>query len=408
MHVRPYLPALLLLVAGFGALRYRRASSTAEAPPALAVTAAVTAIPIELGSGRPESDAAPRTVHGGPARRHRAVGHGPNAARVLWERQVGGAVAAQITVSADGATLYAVTLTGDLVALSAANGEERWRRAQGNRVYSAPLVASSGLLVFGRDGGAVVAVGADGTPKWHFETEADCDVAVVEVEGGGFVTACGRQIVSLRRDGTLRAEARLPKKVFSTPAATADRIVLGAQDGHVRALSLPMLLPLWDTALGADVDGGVVLADDGSVFVGTDAGEVVRLDPEGALAWRTRIGHFVRGALSVARNGDVLAGAMGPEPALVRLRGGNGEVRFRASTRGTGANEFGIRGGALEDDAGRLYFGAQDDAAYALDASGALLFRYETKGDVDAPLTLLPNGSLVIAADDGTVTCLAP
>ena len=407
MPVRPFLPALLLLVAGVGALQYRRAAPRLVAPTAPALVASSVPIPIELGSGRPETEAAPRTVHGGPARRHRAVGHGPTAARVLWERQLGGAIEAQVTVSADGTTLYAVTLAGDLVALAAATGEERWRRAHGQRVYSAPLVASDGSLVFGRDGGAVVAVAADGTPKWHFEAAADCDVAVVEVDGG-FVTACGSQVVSLRHDGTLRAEALLPKKVFSTPAATNDRIVVGAQDGHVRALSVPLLLPLWDTALGADVDGGVALADDGSVLVGTDGGDVVHLDAKGTVAWRTHVGHFVRGALSVARNGDVLAGAMGPEPALVRLRGDTGEVRFRASTRGTGANEFGIRGGALEDDVGHLYFGAQDDAAYALDASGALLFRYETKGDVDAPLTLLPDGRLVIAAEDGSVVCLAP
>ncbi len=407
MHVQPYLPLLLLLIAGAGALQYRRAApgSHAQGPPAPVLSAA--AAPVEVGSGLPEGSGAPRSLHGGPARRHRAVGQGPSAARVLWQRQLGAAVEAQITASADGATLYAVTLGGDLVALSAATGEERWRRHHGQRMYSAPTVASD-LVVFGHDGGAVVAVGFDGTPKWKLETEQDCDVPVLDRDDGGFVTACGRQVLSLRHDGTLRAEAQLPKKVFSAPAATADRVVLGSQDGHVRALSLPLLLPMWDTALGADVDGGIALGDDGAVFAGTDAGDVVKLDAQGAIAWRTRVGHFVRGALSVARNGDVLAGAMGPEPALVRLRGETGEIRFRAATRGTGANEFGIRGGALEDDLGRLYFGAQDDAVYALEPEGALRFRFEMQGDVDAPLTLLPDGRLVIAAEDGSVVCLAP
>lgn len=388
-------------------MQYRRAASRAvqREQPALAMPAA--SVPLELGSGRPESNGPPHSVHGGSARRHRAAGRGPESARVLWQRQLGSAIEAQVTVSHDGATLYAVTLGGDLVALATATGEERWRRNQGQRVYSAPT-ATADLVVFGRDGGAVVAVGLDGAPKWKLETEQDCDVPVLDLPDGGFVAACGRQLVSLRHDGTLRAEAQLPKKVFSVPAGTADRVVLGAQDGHVRALSLPLLLPLWDTALGADVDGGIALDDDGTVFAGTDGGDVVKLDAQGAVVWRTHVGHFVRGALSVARNGDVLAGAMGPEPALVRLRGDTGEVRFRAATRGTGANEFGIRGGALEDDAGRLYFGAQDDSVYALAPDGRLLFRHEMQGDVDAPLTLLPDGRLLIAAEDGAVVCLAP
>ena len=44
-----------------------------------------------------------------------------------------------------------------------------------------------------------------------------------------------------------------------------------------------------------------------------------------------------------------------------------------------------MHGGALEDAAGALVFGAQDDAVYAIDAAERLLWRFTTGGDVDAP-----------------------
>ena len=54
----------------------------------------------------------------------------------------------------------------------------------------------------------------------------------------------------------------------------------------------------WSTDLRADVDGAPAIDDGGGIFVGTDGGEIVRLDAKGAIVWRTNVGGFVRGSLS--------------------------------------------------------------------------------------------------------------
>ena len=46
---------------------------------------------------------------------------------------------------------------------------------------------------------------------------------------------------------------------------------------------------------------------------------------------------------------------------MVRL-GADGLISGAFAIKGTGAKEFGIHGGPLEDADGALYFGAQDDA----------------------------------------------
>ena len=47
-------------------------------------------------------------------------------------------------------------------------------------------------------------------------------------------------------------------------------------------------------------------------------------------------------------------------------------------------------------------------AAYAIERDGSVRWRFETGADVDAPLTMLRDGSLVVASEDGTITMLLP
>lgn len=350
---------------------------------------------------------APRMIHGSPRHVHRSAARGPQAAKVGWRVPVGGAVAAQVTSSPDEQTLYAATLDGSVVALARTDGARRWTTRLGDRVYSTPLVHDDGTLYVGTDGKKLVALSAGGVVLWRLEVEGEADTGAVFAQDGTIVFAAGSAVHGARRGGDLAWRFAAKGKVFTAPALTAEGfVVFGSQDHHVYALASDGTLS-WSTDLGADVDGAPAIADDGAVYVGTDRGEIVRLEPRGKIAWRAAVGGFVRGSLAVARNGDVLAGTYGPVPRVVRVSP-EGAIRGAFAIQGTGAREFGIHGGPLEDAEGALYFGAQDDAAYALGPDGAPRWRFETGADVDAPLTLLSDGSLIVPSEDGTVTMLLP
>ena len=145
----------------------------------------------------------------------------------------------------------------------------------------------------------------------------------------------------------------------------------------------------------------------GEAVVGTDAGEVVRLSRAGDVVWRVQVGGYVRGTLSIARNGDALAGVYGPTPRVVRIAP-DGALTGSFGVQGTGARELGVHGGPLEDASGALFFGAQDDDVYALGPGDMWEWSYRTGGDVDAPVTLLSNGALVAGSDDGEVYFFGP
>jgi outer membrane protein assembly factor BamB len=326
---------------------------------------------------------------------------------VAWRAKVDGAVAAQVTTSPDELTLYVATLAGSLVALAREDGKQRWTAALGERVYSTPLVADDGTVYAGSDAKKLTALAPNGAVLWRLEVDGEADSGPALARDGTVVFAAGSSVMGVRRGGDVAWRFSAKGKIFTAPAITDEGLVIvGSQDDHVHAIG-PGGVLAWSVDLGADVDGAAVIGDDGAIYVGTDKDEVVRLDGHGKVAWRAKVGGYVRGVLSLARNGDVLAGTYGPVPRLVRIAPG-GTIRGAFAVKGTGAREFGIHGGPLEDAEGTLFFGAQDDAAYAIDAEGAVRWRFETGADVDAPLSMLSDGSLVVASEDGTITMLLP
>jgi outer membrane protein assembly factor BamB len=365
-----------------------------------------------LGAGPPPEDApAPsdsRELHGDARRTHRSGALAPRTQPTpIWERDVGGPVEAQVVASADEGTLYVASLAGTLTALATHDGTPRWSVALGDRAYATPCVGEDGTVFQGSDAKKFFAISPEGTVRWALDTDGDADTGPAQTTDGMVVFAAGRMVYGVTPHGQVGWRFAAKRKVFAAPAIdSSGRVFVGSQDHHVYALGRDHRA-IWSVDLDADVDGAPAVGDDGGVFVGTDGGEVVRLDAgDGRVVWRVPVGGFVRGSLSVARNGDVLAGVYGPAPREVRLRGRDGELVGSYAVQGTGAREFGVHGGALEDAAGALLFGTQGDEVIAVDETGKLLWRIETRGDVDAPVTLLRDGTVIVASDDGVVRAL--
>jgi outer membrane protein assembly factor BamB len=345
-------------------------------------------------------------IHGDDHHTHRAHGHGPRVGQIAWVYEADGPIEAQITTSPDEQTLYVATLKGSLIALTR-DGKRRWTVDLGDRTYAAPCVGDDGTIYVGSDAHRFFAVDAEGRVKWTLETNADADTGAMIASDRTVVFAAGMEVLAVRPGGELAWRFAAKGKVFTAPARADDGVlVVGSQDHHAYGVG-PRGALAWSTDLGADVDGAPAIGDDGAIYLGTDGGELVRLDGKGAILWRTNLGGFVRGTLSVGRNGDVLAGVYGPTPRVVRV-GPDGAVLGTFAIQGTGAREFGVHGGPVEDDDGNLFFGAQDDAVYSVTPTGSLRWRYAVEDDVDAPATILADGSLVVGSDDGKVYAFGP
>jgi outer membrane protein assembly factor BamB len=389
-------------------LRLRAAREHGAKAPSAAThagSASARAAPRPLGTGRVEPGP-PRMLHVDPRHTDRSPFVGPaHAPAVAWSFDTGGPVQAGAVVAPDGRIVVA-SLSGKLFLLDPTDGHATLAVDLGDRAYATPLAREDGLFV-GSDADRWVVLQPGGAVRVKLETAGDVDVATTPAPWGGLVFAAGRVVYAARPDGAVLWRFRVRRKVFTSPAIGDDGTAyVGAQDGRVYALD-PAGKARWETDLGADVDGGAAIGDDGTVHVGTDAGEVVALAPDsGAVRWRTQVGGFVRGALSIARDGAVLAGTYGPTPRVVSLAPDDGRVLWSFAVAGTGAAEQGIHGAPVEDAQGRLYFGAQDDLVRALDRDGALVWSLDLHDDVDAPLALLPDGTLLAGCDDGKLYAL--
>ncbi|CAN5124416.1 hypothetical protein BH09MYX1_BH09MYX1_65150 [soil metagenome] len=403
-----FLPlALLAVLAAFVVARKLTARRTP--PPIASVVSSSIAIAPSSSSVAIAAHAAGPFVsvtmaHGDPSRRHRSEAHGPRSANRLWRANVRGPIQGQVVTSPDEQTLYIATLGGELVALDR-RGAERFAVALGDRAYGAPCVAVDGTIYVGSDKKQFLGVHPDGTVAFRLEVDGEADTACAVARGLVYFTA-GSTLYAVRSRGDAAWRFRAKGKLFTAPAITDDGlVVVGSQDDHVYGVRDGKAVFAVD--LGRDVDGAAVIADDGSIFVGTDAGEVVRLDASGTVSSRVRLGGYVRGLLALTHDGAVLAGTYGPTPVLARVDHGATAIVGAFPIQGTGSTDFGIHGGALEDRDGGVYFGAQDDMVYAVAPDG-IRFRYDAGGDVDAPLTLLSDGSLIVASDAGFVDNLAP
>jgi outer membrane protein assembly factor BamB len=337
--------------------------------------------------------------HLDPAHRNRSPFVGPANPKVAWAADLIDPIETAPAVLPNGNVVVG-TLGGKVFAVRP-DGTTAFSTSLGDRIYASALVIGQRIFL-GSDDDRFVGLSAAGGTRWTLLTDGEADTAATPTSDHGITFTAGNILYFIREDGTVVWRVRAKRKMYSAPAVGADGTVfVGAQDNRLYAIRRVGTVR-FKIDLEHDVDCSPSVDDDGTVFVGTDGGEVVAVNVEsGKVAWRTPVEGHVRGGVTVTRSHDVLVGVYGPAPRVVRLRGSTGEVLWSFSVPGTGAREFGVHGSPVEDAEGNLYFGAQDDAVYALSSNGKLRWKLATGGDVDAPVVLIADGVLLAASDDG-------
>jgi outer membrane protein assembly factor BamB len=252
---------------------------------------------------------------------------------------------------------------GNIYALDAATGRERWRYAAGTLFRSSPAVGDGYVVVGGADG-YVYALGLDGKIRWRGETEG----ATLSSEKEGFdrktiqgspAIADGKVYVGSRDAYLYAFDLRTGKRlwrvgkpapwVVTSPVVWNGRIYYGSSDGqYVEAVDADSGKRVWFVRTPDNVIASPVLADS-ILYVADMSGNLFALDAAtGAERWRTALGSRVF-STPVPAEGALYVGC--DDGAVYALHAGAGaSVRRAVFYDSTAAELAGTRGGDLVRD----------------------------------------------------------
>jgi outer membrane protein assembly factor BamB len=230
---------------------------------------------------------------------------------------------------------------GNVYALDATTGKERWRYGADARVYSSPAVAGNAVFVGAQDGTLHAIDRLSGRGLWHFETEGK----KLRSQAFGF-------------DRTT---------IQSTPAVAGGVVYFGARDGWVYAVDAETGREKWRLDHKVSWINSSPAISSGVVYVGSSDGHFIQaIDAAtGEERWRTPATGIVWSSPAADRERIYVGEGDGTLYALDK-QSGKEVWRYRTAGR--------ILSSPTVHD-GRLYVGSDDGAVYAVNAAAGAPFQ---------------------------------
>jgi outer membrane protein assembly factor BamB len=318
------------------------------------------------------------------------MAHDAATGATLWSRNLArstdrarDATGGRLSVAGD--TIYATTGFGDLVALSVANGAERWRQRADAPIAGGVTVSDGMVYAVGRDGRALALDAATGRILWAIEGSGtvvaltDGPAPVVTDRLAIFPFPDGDIVAVLKRNGIRVWQSRVSGReigrsgalvggVTGDPVVSGGRVYAGNFGGRTIAIDAASGERLWTARNGAV---GPVWPVGGALFLVTPENALVRLDAaSGEMVWSRDLPFFVRGNRRPFRwretfvhHGPVLAGGR------LWLAASDGALRGFDPVSGAAVVEVALPGGAASAPvvvAGTLYVVSRDGRLHAL------------------------------------------
>jgi outer membrane protein assembly factor BamB len=249
----------------------------------------------------------------------------------IWRRSVRGTVAGGPLIA--GPRVFAATQAvpdGRVYALDLRTGKALWTARTAG--VTAPLALADSLVIAVTDAGDVLALAAaTGVQRWKRAVGRSARATPVPTADGIAVATLGDSLFLLdATTGAVRAAIATPGTILSAPACNGRQLVFGTTAGRLLGVALPTLAVSWDRAVEDAVYGAVALVSDTALAL-TGGGTLwyVPLDAPGAARQVPLEVPSTAGPTPIA--GGVLVAGLSGEVLLVN--GANGAVRWRLQRR---------------------------------------------------------------------------
>lgn len=188
---------------------------------------------------------------------------------------------------------------------------------------------------------------------------------------------------------------------FEASPAIADdgTVYIGSDDDRLYAVDRDGA-EIWQFAAGGDIVSSPAIGADGTVYVGSRDGGLYAVDRNGRQKWRFPADGEIVSSPGIGLDGTLYVGCDDASVYAVEDRGTSAALRWRFRTAGP------VRSSPVSVSGGTLYVGSDDDHLYAIHADGNLKWRYPTGGDIRSTPAVGGDGTLYVGSDDGFLYAL--
>ena len=274
---------------------------------------------------------------------------------LLWKHDLAEMPVDCLAVSADG-TVYAGLRNQDFIAVNPRGGR-LWTVRLDGLPAGDPALAEDGTVLVGTSAGTLSALSHLGRREWAVTLPgAVTGQPVIDGAGTIYVTASDRRLYALTPWGEFKWSLPFMAAPVVQAIAADGSVVLGTDAGEIIALS-PAGDVMWRKAVGAPVIG--VTADSVQIVVDTDAGRVAGFTTDGRELWRTETGRALASSPFILGDSLFLTTQDGSPIALDSRHAVSGGLKTAAVGGATAASAEG----------GGILVGGRDWVVYSLNTA---------------------------------------
>jgi outer membrane protein assembly factor BamB len=183
-------------------------------------------------------------------------------------------------------------------------------------------------------------------------------------------------------------------EIDSSPAVGPDGTVyVGSDDGNLYAVDPETGLEKWRFSTGGEIQSSPAVGPDGTIFFGSVDNTFYAVKPNGTLKWSYNIGNFVFSSPAIGSEGRVVfVGAS--DNNVYAFNASSGTLKWKVTTDGKIVSSPAVGYDGLENV---VYVGSLDRHVYALSANnGRLKWKFNTNTEVYGSPAVGPNGNIYV------------
>lgn len=274
-----------------------------------------------------------------------------------------------------------------------------------DRLLSSPAIGTNNTIYFGSDTNYLLAFNHDGSVQWQFEADSRVIFSpAVANDGTIYISSLASYggtehfVYAINPDGSEKWRIQMQDPVFTAFALANDgTIYYGSYGGKLVAIN-PDGTVYWQVEVETDGNGDLrtpVIAKDGGIYANTSE-FLLTVSPEGEEKWRFEFSTYFMGVPSIAEDGTVYLGSQDRQFYAVSSIG---KLKWRVPIAGVNTN-------VTIDKDGTLYFGSIDSNLYALSPDGAIKWSFKTEGAIFSSPAIADDGNLYFGSTDHFVYAL--